>query len=863
MEFATRLSRLDYKRQGGVVTNSHFGGLRLDGRAKESARGVESLTADAGGLSRRRFLGYVIAAPTLMTGVSLINEEASGAQSIPSYGQIAEYYDLIDFLRDSQLPTSNLITIQVNDDGTVAFDLHRTEVGQGITTSFAMIIADEMGIPLESVKMTLADARPELLWNQITGGSHSTYSLYTPVRIAAAIAREQLLAAAALKLGGEAGRLELVDGIVRGPDGQTLGVGDLAQDAAAQFTEAVDFELKDPERQTLVGTPQNRIDARSIVTGEKQFALDLEVPDALPTMVARPPTVNGTVVSVDNQAAVEAVPGVTDVAVVPTGVAIRAQTFGQCIDAIQILEVTWGPGTVDGVSDDDVQAQLEAAEIPVLIPEFSDIRDQLEALGFDLGSLGLQQVVGGGLWGRASSLLGQLSSPLPTSVQETFTFSFRPNTPVEPNCAVADVSGGHAEVWAPLKNPLVTKQTIEEMLGVTATVHVTQGGGSFGRELFSDAAYEGAQISAAMGKPVKLMWHRVDEFRQGRMHPAARSTIGALYTKELGVLAYNQNHTSVMTDFSHGLGDIISANFSTVPREVQGALNDAVEEATGFDVPTAGDIGYSQTVFHLTQYVPYNFGVVGQLLNEVNTDFRTSSMRNIYSPDVTTARELIIDRICEDLGEDAFEFRLRTLKDQRSKDVMAEVGKVGNWGRAMEPGTAQGLGFHSEYKGRAACLMEIDTRPETVNRDIPNAYAGPRITKAVFAVDVGKPINPRGLEAQMMGGLLDGLANALSYGLHLRDGTFLEGSWDQAYYTRQWNVPFEVEVIVMPPTSETPGGAGEFGVAAAMAAAACAYGRATGTMPTHFPINHGDDLSFTPPPTTPSVPQSPTDGLER
>jgi isoquinoline 1-oxidoreductase beta subunit len=110
---------------------------------------------------------------------------------------------------------------------------------------------------------------------------------------------------------------------------------------------------------------------------------------------------------------------------------------------------------------------------------------------------------------------------------------------------------------------------------------------------------------------------------------------------------------------------------------------------------------------------------------------------------------------------------------------------------------------------------------------------------------------------------MDGIAQALSYSLHLKDGHFLEGSWDDAFYTRQWNTPPELEVIVMPPTTGEPGGAGEFGVAASMAATACAYGRATGTMPTSFPINHGDALGFEPYPNVPSVPDSPVDGLAR
>jgi isoquinoline 1-oxidoreductase beta subunit len=237
-------------------------------------------------------------------------------------------------------------------------------------------------------------------------------------------------------------------------------------------------------------------------------------------------------------------------------------------------------------------------------------------------------------------------------------------------------------------------------------------------------------------------------------------------------------------------------------------------------------------------------------------------MRNIYSPDVCTAQELITDQLAKVAGKDPYTFRKAFLKNARGKAVLDKVAQVGNWGRAMPVGTAQGIAVHNEYKGYCACLVEIDCRPATVNRAVPDAYTGPRVTKVVFAVDVGLVINPTGLEAQMQGGIMDGIAQALTSSLHLQNGAFLEGSWDNYYYTREWNVPPEVQIVIMPSTSESPGGAGEFGVAASMAAVACAYARATGTMPTEFPINHHAPLGFDVIPTVPSTPQSPTNGLD-
>jgi isoquinoline 1-oxidoreductase subunit beta len=763
----------------------------------------------AGGVSRRRFIGYLLAGPTLIAGAQL--RVSSAAAAIPTIQPI-DAYDLSDLLTDAAMPTSGLIKVIVNSDGTASFALPRAEVGQGITTAVAMTIADELDLPLDRIEITLADAEPALVFNQLTGGSNSMHSLYTPVRIAAAAARGQLVHAAARSLDVTRSSLTVRDGKVIAADGRAVHFGELAHDAAVTESRAVHAYLKASSQHSLVGRSQGRIDAHQIVTGAKVFAMDLEVPEARPTMVCRPPTINGTALAVSNRRQVEKMPGITDVVIIPHtqyvagGVAVRGATFGQCIDAIDALQVDWGPGTVDGKSDASVLADLKNAELP-LTPQLD--------------------------------LLAQ-------ALDQTFTFYFRPGDPLEPNCAVADVKDGHAEIWSSLKSPIWAREQIAETLGLdvdNVIVHVTQGGGSFGRHLFCDAAFEAATISHALGKPVKLMWARTDSFRQGRVHPMCTSRVRATYSGT-NVISFDQRHTSVATDFTQGLGELLSAMAGTLPG--------------------GNFLGYSETIFSLTANVPYNFGVVTQLLNEIyeyNT-FNTSSVRNIYSPEVCTATELITDQLAAAMGQDPVAFRRSFIRDQRLLATLDAVVQAGDWGRAMPAGTAQGIGIHNEYKSRAASLVEIDCRPATVNRPVQDGVTGPLVTKVVVAVDVGLPINPLGLEAQMIGGAMDAIAQVLTFSLHLQGGHFLEGSWDNAYYTRQWNVPADVEVIVMPSNGNPPGGAGELGVAPTMAAVASAYARATGTVPTSFPINHFEPLGFTPYPFVPPLPQSPTDGLK-
>ncbi|WP_249010693.1 molybdopterin cofactor-binding domain-containing protein [Conexibacter sp. DBS9H8] len=755
-------------------------------------------------VSRRRFIAFLVAGPTLIAAARLERPAAASAAGVPT-SQPVDEYDLSDLLNDAAAPTANLIRVVIEKDGSVSFAMPRAEVGQGITTAAAMIIADELDVPLSQINITLADAEPQLVFNQLTGGSNTIHSIYDPLRAAAAAARGALLQAAALYLNQPVSQLSTAGGAVLSSLGQTVSYATLSTKAAVSKNTLVKPNLKPHSAQQLVGTPQRRIDALAAVTGTKVFAMDITPPGALPTMVCRAPTLNGSARSLNNEAEILAMPGVTDVAVIPHsahingGVAVRAATFGQCIDAIRAMQVDWAPGTAEGMYASDVESQLIKSELP-MTPALGD------------------------------------------TIDERFVFNFRPGDPLETNCAVAVVTKDSAEIWSSLKAPIWAQEKIASLLGMQVsqvTCHVTQGGGSFGRHLFADAAFESAVIAQKMGKPVKLMWHRADNFRQGRVHPMCTSRVRMTYSGK-NIIAFDQRHTSVATDFSHGLGEILSAYAATLP--------------------DANSLGYSQSIFLLTACSPYNFGPTTQLLEEVYPydKFNTSSVRNIYSPDVRTAGELMVDKMAALQGVDRYQFRRDYARDARMVAVLDKVAEAADWGRTMAPGTAQGIGVHREYKGYAACVVEIDCTPRTVNRVIPNGYGGPRVTKVTFVVDVGLPINPLGLQAQMMGGSMDGIAQALSYSLHLEDGYFLEASWDDTAYTRQWNTPPDVNVIVMPPTTNEPGGAGELGVAASMAATAGAYWKATGIFPTRFPINYAEPLWFTPYPTVPPIPASPT-----
>jgi len=758
-------------------------------------------------LSRRRFLGYVVAAPFLMVAADALTPEARAAAAavdrsatagtitmpepagLPTIPQPADLLDLGDLLILAGLPTANMLTLTVDDDGIVHFSLPRQENGQGTVTAMAMVIADELDVALDHMDVTLAPADPKLLFNQLTGSSNAVRSLWDPVRTAAAAARGRLLQAAADLLEEPLDVLTVDAGVVSAPDGRTVSYGQLARRAAATATAPVEATPKDPSQYRIIGTRQPQLANRAIVTGAQRYAVDLPIPGALPTMVRRAPTVRGELVACHNVDQVQAMPGIVAVAPLPFGVAVVGETFGQVIDALDAVDATFTPGPVADQSNATVRQQLVDAPVPPFLP----------------------------------------TVPLARVIDLEVDWAPVNHAPMGTNMAVADVRHDSATVWAPLQTPIAALQAIAAATGLpeaAVTVNVIRGPGSFGRTLFFDAALEAAQISKAVGRPVKLMWHRTNDMRHGRAHPQAHHRIRASI---LGgeVLSFEHRVTSVTTDVSPGLGEAITA---------------------GLDKSGLGKLGFSQTLFETTITCPYNFGLVTQLLTEVPLEFNTDSWRSVFSYNTRGAEELFVDLLAAALGRDPVEMRLAFMQNERQRAVLAKVAEVGNWGRAMAPGTAQGVGFHQEYQSTCACLVELDATDATK----------PRVTKAVLAVDTGLPINPLSLEGQMLGGMTDGISLVLSMGNHVVDGLPIESGWSHFRFARQGDSPRDVTVIVMPPSSDRPGGAGELAVPPTVGAVANAYHRATGVVPTSFPIFFAVD--WTPPPPGP-VPEEPLQPL--
>lgn len=744
--------------------------------------------------NRRKLMAYAVSAPVMTIAAGFggfVVPSTAMALPLPlTPPDTVDYYDVGDSLVQTALPTMPLVKLSVGTDGKVTLDLPRLESGQGIATSVGMMVAEELDVPLSSVIVTAADARPELVFNQISGGSSAVRAFAAAMPLIAASARARLLNAAAIQLGVSPSSLTVNAGVVVSTDGRSIPYGELT---ALAGTLPLPVGIPKARSQyKVVGKPATRLDVRDIVTGRKKFTMDQPVPNAMPTVLRMPTQIRGTVVRINNQAAVLAMPGVIAVVAIPTGgsivpnppgVAVMAETFGQAWTAGNALDVTWGDGPLKGQSNDTIFATCRAAIAPLAVPP--------------LGA---------------------------ATIDADFTFAAASHAPLEVDCAIADVRPGSAEIWAGLQTPIVCQQSIAADLGLPQSavrVHVIPSGGSFGRRLFWDPVQVAAQVSKLTGRVCKLMYLRANDMRHSRLRPPQVHKVRV--TTLLGqVIAYEQRIAAVRLDARHGFGEMFTAAAGAAPAGVQQSI---------------GNLAYEEVFFKTMVSSPYNFGVGTKVLTPVNLDMNTVSYRSVHIQPARSVEEIIVDEIAKKLGKDPLAFRLEYLRLPRARAVLQAVATAGQWGKTMPPGTAQGIAVHQETRSFIACLVEIDCT-------VPNL---PRVTRATIAVDVGNPINPKGIEAQVEGGLAEAISLVLTSGLHVQDGLPLEGSYSQYHFGRQKNYPTQVQTIIMPASNEAIGGLGEVGLSAASGAVANAYARATGIKPRNFPLIFPIDFTPYPP----------------
>jgi isoquinoline 1-oxidoreductase beta subunit len=562
----------------------------------------------------------------------------------------------------------------------------------------------------------------------------------------------------------------------------------------------------DPSQFQVIGKRFGKLDALDIVTGRKKFTMDLNVPGAVPTMCRMPSQIRGTVVSVNNRQQVLAMPGVLAVEVIPRGgvvvgippgVAVMAETFGQAWDACNALDITWGDGPLKGESDATIRAKLRAA-IPPLLP----------------------------------------APPGTIAIDAEFTWKAATHCPLEVECAIVDATKpDRAEIWAGLQTPIVAAQAVALELGLLptqVTAHVIPSGGAFGRRLFWDPVQVAAQISKKTGLICKLMYHRSDDIRHTRLRPPQVHKVRATLLPPTlllpgNVVSYQQSIGLVRLDARHGYGEIGTALGGSLPPLV---------------AQTVGNLGYEEFFFKTMVHSPYNFGASSKQIFPVALDMATVSYRSVHIQPARTVEEIIVDEIAARLGRDPVAFRLEFLRLARAKAVLQRVAGAAQWGKAMPAGFAQGVAVHMESRSFSACIVELDARDP----------ANCKVTRVTMAIDVGRAINPSGVEQQCHGGIAEAISLVLKTGLNIQDGLPQEGSYNQYTFAKMRDFPKNVQIIVMPDVGEAPAGMGEVAMSAPAGAIANAYARATGRKPRNFPLNAQPAFTPTPPGQLPPVP---------
>ncbi|GFE87627.1 xanthine dehydrogenase family protein molybdopterin-binding subunit [Steroidobacter agaridevorans] len=594
--------------------------------------------------TRRRFLQYTLGgSATLVLGGAFVGaDDAEASVSLPELGEILDFADVI---RLAETPYANNLVLEVTADNRVRFELPRLDKGQGIATAFAMLVADELDADYARTDVVLSDRRADRPFS-ITGNSAAIRALWGPVRSLSAQARARLVTAAARRWNVSASSLRTSQSKVIATDGRSATYGELSADAALVLVPLISVTPKSISQYKVVGTARPRKNARDIVTGAQKYTLDVDVPGAMPTVVARAPDIKGAVLSWNGSVA-SSMPGVLGIVPLPNGIAVTARTFKQAFDARDALQITWRPGPVRGLSDANVRSTLQQINTP-LTPVL----------------------------------------PLVGSLTATYEFPYLAHAMMEVMAAVADVRGQSAEIWYASQSPNYIAAEIAQAIGIPASkvkIHVPFAGGSFGRRLFGEVAIEAALVSKALGRPVKLMWTRNDDMRHGRFRPMSRCAIRASWLAG-ATLSFEHHVAAARNDFRHGLGDALSAAGVNVVPDL-----------------------FNQVGFVTMISLPYRFGSTSTKLVEREFNVPTGSWRSVYSGVMTAANEIFIDEMARARGYDEVDFRLRHLDSAAAERCLRHVASAGSWGRAMPPGHAQGIAIHAEYRSAVAYLVEIDT----------------------------------------------------------------------------------------------------------------------------------------------------------
>ncbi len=683
--------------------------------------------------------------------------------------------------------------IRIGTDDTVTVIVDRAEMGQGVSTSLPMLVAEELDADWTTVRYQFAEANraynnpllvmapTNISMGQITGGSTSVRAAWGPLREAGAKARMMLITAAAGQWGVPPERCSTEAGAVVAPDGRRVRYGALAT-AAAAVPVPPRVTLKNPKDYRIIGTPVKRLDLVEKVTGRAGFGIDAMPEGVLTAVVARCPVFGGSLRSVDDAAA-RRIPGVRHVAPIDSGVAVIAEGYSAARAGRDALKIEWDEGPLATLDDASIDARLEALA---------------------KGEGNLARKVGEG-----AAALGGASKTL----EAVYTVPYLAHATMEPMNCTADVRADRVTLWAPTQFPTGFKLTGGGARGVAAkiagvpvdavTVHTTHLGGGFGRRWESDFVAEACLASKAAGAPVKVIWSREDDIRHDVYRPAARHALRGGVSASGAPLVWS--HQIVCPS--------IVAKF--LPSWLPGF-------AAHLSGPLKGGVDWN--AIEGAVELPYEFPHAEIRYIQADLGVPVGFWRSVGHSHTAFAMECFVDELAELAGKDSLEFRRGLLGGSpRHLGVLNLAAERAGWGTPAPAGRFRGMAVHDSFGSFVAQVAEISIDGSAL-----------RVHRVVCAVDCGRVVNPDTVAAQMEGGIVFGLTAALMGRVTLEKGRVKQSNFhDYRLLTMREAPAIEVHIV---PSSLAPGGVGEPGTPPIAPAVANAVFAATGKRVRQLPI---------------------------
>ncbi|KAA2236174.1 xanthine dehydrogenase family protein molybdopterin-binding subunit [Salinarimonas soli] len=666
--------------------------------------------------------------------------------------------------------------IRIAPDDTVTVLVKHLEMGQGVSTGLATIVAEELDASWAQMRAAPAPADAELYANlawgpvQGTGGSTSIANSWTQLRLASAAARAMLVAAAAEAWGVPASEIAIAAGVIRHPaSGRTGGFGAFAARAAALPVPA-DMRPKDPAAWVHIGQPRPRLDSSAKTDGTAVYSLDVRRPGMLTAVVAHPPRFGARVRSVDETAA-RAVPGVVDVVRIPTGVAVLGRDTWSAMRGRDALVVTW----------DDARAETRSS---------AALAAEYRALGGRPGAVAASRGDAGAALAKAARV-----------IEAEYDFPYLAHAAIEPlNGTIARNPDGSVEAWGAFQIPTMDQGTIASILDLTpdrVTLHTLPAGGSFGRRASttSDWIAEAAWILKASGggAPIHLVWTREDDMRAGHFRPMAHHRVRAGLDAAGRICGWE--HRIVAKSLLMG---------------------------TPFEAMLAGGVDPSTT--EGVADTPYAIPDLRVEAHNAREGVPVLWWRSVGHTHTAHVMETMIDELARAAGQDPVAFRLGLLGNApRSAAALRLAAERAGWGEPLPAGRGRGVAVHASFGSVAAMVAEVTA-------DGPRL----RVDRIVAAVDCGVAVNPDVIRAQVEGSVGFALSAVLRNRVTLADGVVQETNFDAYEPTRFREMP-RVEVHIVP-SGVDPTGIGEPAVPPLAPAIANAAAAATGTRMRSLPL---------------------------